>query len=327
MWFVFSMFSVLAWAGADLLTKRGTRPADSLSHLRIVVFTGIVMGICAVVEMISALFMNGLPYLPVNIILYLPVSFMYILSMALGYAGLRYIELSVSSPICNSSGAAAAVLCFFILGQTLEPVQIGAVFLICFGIFLLSLFQKQREDRLRRDRDEPADKKYVSSFLAILFPILYCVIDGLGSFMDALWLENPSFWDFGSVDTALMDETALENMQTAVANVSYQFTFLIVALGALFYILVIKKEPFIYRGERSRARDFGLSAICEAGGQFTYIRALSLNAIAAAPLISSYAMFSVLLSRLFLKEKLERKQYLAIAIVMAGIIVMGFFEE
>ena len=40
---------------------------------------------------------------------YLPVSVLYILSMTLGYVGLRYIELSISSPICNSSGALVAV--------------------------------------------------------------------------------------------------------------------------------------------------------------------------------------------------------------------------
>ncbi len=44
---------------------------------------------------------------------YLPVSLLYISSMAMGYVGLRYIELSISSPICNSSGALVAVLCLF----------------------------------------------------------------------------------------------------------------------------------------------------------------------------------------------------------------------
>ena len=46
------------------------------------------------------------------ILTYLPVSALYILSMAIGYLGLRYIELSISSPICNSSGAIVAILIF-----------------------------------------------------------------------------------------------------------------------------------------------------------------------------------------------------------------------
>lgn len=43
------------------------------------------------------------------IMTYLPVSLLYIISMAMGYIGLRYIELSISSPICNSSGALVAI--------------------------------------------------------------------------------------------------------------------------------------------------------------------------------------------------------------------------
>ena len=44
------------------------------------------------------------------------MSLLYIGSMALGYLGLRYIELSISSPICNSSGALVAVLTLVFLG-------------------------------------------------------------------------------------------------------------------------------------------------------------------------------------------------------------------
>ena len=54
---------------------------------------------------------------------------MYILSMIFGYAGLRYIELSVSSPICNSSGAITALLCFLFLGQRMTGLQLGACLL------------------------------------------------------------------------------------------------------------------------------------------------------------------------------------------------------
>ena len=40
-------------------------------------------------------------------------------------------------------------------------------------------------------------------------------------------------------------------------------------------------------------------------------------------MISSYCVFSVLLSRLFLKEKLAKKQYLIILLVMVGIALLG----
>ena len=65
-----------------------------------------------------------------DIVTYLPASFCYITSMVIGYAGLRYIELSISSPVCNSSGAVAALLCFLVLGETMTGLQLFGVVLV-----------------------------------------------------------------------------------------------------------------------------------------------------------------------------------------------------
>ena len=51
------------------------------------------------------------------------------------------------------------------------------------------------------------------------------------------------------------------------------------------------------------------------------------NAVISAPLIASYSIVSVILSRIFLKEKLNKQQYLVITIVMIGIAILGFAEE
>ena len=50
---------------------------------------------------------------------------------------------------------------------------------------------------------------------------------------------------------------------------------------------------------------------------------MSGNAIIAAPIISSVCVVSVILSRIFLKEKLTKKQYAAIAIVILGILMLS----
>ncbi|MNI87307.1 EamA-like transporter family protein [compost metagenome] len=54
---------------------------------------------------------------------------------------------------------------------------------------------------------------------------------------------------------------------------------------------------------------------------------MSSNAIIAAPLIASYSIFSVILSRIFLKEKLSRLQYIIIALVIIGIALLGIADE
>ena len=115
MWFFFMLFTILMWAGSDLFSKMGSRANDKNSHWKIVVAVGLVMGTHAIVQVAS-----GVEFSPMTILTYLPVSAMYIISMLFGYMGLRYIELSISSPICNSSGAVTSLLCFLILNQPLE---------------------------------------------------------------------------------------------------------------------------------------------------------------------------------------------------------------
>lgn len=296
MWFAFSLITIFFWGGSDLFSKKGTNPADKYSHWRLIIMVGLVMGLHAGCYILF----TGVEYSPLSIIRYFPVSFLYILAMVLGYAGLRYIELSVSSPICNSSGAVAAILCFFLLGQRMSGLQFFAVSVICGGILLLSILQKRLERRQRAELGIEVPRKYVSGLLAMLFPLLYCVIDGVGSFMDAYYLEN------------LMDE--------AEANLSYEFTFLLIAIIGFVYLTRVRKQKFSLLGEKT----FGAAALCETAGQFTYVYAMADNAIVAAPMIASYCIFSVLLSRVFLKEKLSRHQYAAILLVMVGIAILGF---
>ena len=104
------------------------------------------------------------------------------------------------------------------------------------------------------------------------------------------------------------------------ANISYELTWLIVAVVAWVYLVWIKKESFALRDQKDR----GLAAIFETLGQFFYVFAISANAVIVAPLISSYSMVSVILSRIFLKEKLTAKQYAVIAMIMVGIFILGF---
>ena len=73
-------------------------------------------------------------------------------------------------------------------------------------------------------------------------------------------------------------------------------------------------------------REKGLAALCETAGQFFYVYAIAANPIMAAPLISSYCLFSVILSRIILKEKLTARQSGAIAVAICGIVIMGVFD-
>lgn len=296
MWFLFAIVSVLAWGTADLFYKKGSDPKDKYSYLKIVIMVGAVMGIHAVYIMLT----SGVVYDPSNMITYLPVSALYILSMAVGYAGLRFLELSISSPVQNSSGAISGLLTFIFLGQSMTGLQFFAVGLITIGVILLSVFEQRFAEAEKKENKEMVDRKYKYGAIALLFPLGYALIDSLGTFADA--------WVF---------DRGMDEMQ---ANISYELTWLIVAVVAWIYLVLIKKETFALRDQKDR----GLAAIFETLGQFFYVFAISANAVIVAPLISSYSMVSVILSRIFLKEKLTAKQYAVIAMIMVGIFILGF---
>ncbi|HEX5350866.1 MAG TPA: EamA family transporter [Trichococcus sp.] len=296
MWFLFAIVSVLAWGTADLFYKKGSDPKDKYSYLKIVIMVGAVMGIHAVYIMLT----SGVVYDPGNMITYLPVSALYILSMAVGYAGLRFLELSISSPVQNSSGAISGLLTFIFLGQSMSGLQFFAVGLITIGVILLSVFEQRFAEAEKKENKEMVDRKYKYGAIALLFPLGYALIDSLGTFADA--------WVF---------DRGMDEMQ---ANISYELTWLIVAIVAWIYLVLIKKETFALRDQKDR----GLAAIFETLGQFFYVFAISANAVIVAPLISSYSMVSVILSRIFLKEKLTAKQYAVITMIMAGIFILGF---
>ena len=120
MWFWLAIIALLCWSGSDLFSKIGCRDGrDKYNPLKMVIAVGVVMGIHAAYE----IFVGGAVVTWHVMWTYLPVSLLYIGSMTLGYVGLRYIELSISSPICNSSGALVAVLCLITGSSPAARVQ------------------------------------------------------------------------------------------------------------------------------------------------------------------------------------------------------------
>ena len=285
MWFLFSILTALAWGGADLFYKRGSDSNDKYSHLKIVVIVGLVMGIHATGYMLY----KGIDFRLFDMVKYLPVSFFYISSMTVGYIGLRYLELSISSPVQNSSGAITAILLFIFFKQDIDWIHILGVIIITAGVIGIAIVEKQEENKLMRLQNTVIDKKYQLGFMAVIFPIIYALLDGAGTFADGIYLD----------ELKLMSE------------------------DAFIYLKAIKKVQFNVFKERDKA----FAAILETTGQFFYVYAMSAYAIIAAPLIASYSIFSVILSRIFLKEKLSSKHYVVITIVMIGIILLGIADE
>lgn len=299
-WFFLSIAALLCWSFSDLFSKIGCADSrDKNSAFKMVTAVGVVMGLHAIYTLIF----TDVEFTLKTMLTYLPVSLLYISSMTIGYVGLRFIELSISSPICNSSGALVSVICIIAGMASLVNAQYIAIALVALGVIGLGVVEAYEDDELRAARQSKSNYKYSKSFLAILLPVIYCLLDALGTFADSLVLEN-------------LDEDA--------ANTAYELTFLICGIICFIYVKFIKKDKFLPKKEAPKY----IGAAFETVGQFAYIYALadSEHVALSAPIISAYCAVSVLWGRIFLKEKLSWKHYACIVLTVIGIVIMGIYD-
>jgi drug/metabolite transporter (DMT)-like permease len=225
--------------------------------------------------------------------------------MVLTFFGLKYVEDSIASPVENSSGAITAVLCFLILHQKMSLLSLIAVIFVTLGVVFLGLFQA---------RGESESVKKVGKKLAIIgfiMTVLYSVFNAIGGLLDAYFLDLAV--------TPLHNVT--ENTIELVANTSYELTYLIIAVIFTIFIY-LRKEKMNWLSQKDKF----FASIFETFGQLMYVFAMSGNAIIAAPIVSSVCVVSVILARIFLKEKMTKKQYLAILSVIVGILILAVTE-
>ena len=155
------------------------------------------------------------------------------------------------------------------------------------------------------------DMGKVSAFLKrknVLFSAKRYGIDAMGAMAQGLFATAEECSDYAA----------------SAANCAYELTFLLAGIVCFIYVVLIRKQKLIARQEAPKYA----GAAFETAGQFAYIFALSDTAHVAisAPIISAYCVASVVWSRIFLKEKLSLKHYLMIALVVAGIVILGVYD-
>ena len=322
-WFIFALIATLGWGCADLFYKMGTDETDKHSHLKIAVWVGLVMGIVALILLPFSESGFNLKSLVVNAVKYTPASLAYIISMVVGYAGLRYLEVSIISPIQNASGAFSmiAMMIFFLITGTINDDLgdfsvlniIGTVIIIA-GVVALAIVEnklsrKEANEAVKSDDEKKKNRKYQFGALALLFPIIYCLFDTIGTAADGIILDEETGLGLGEIDVLIL----------------YGLTFLLAGIVCYIFMLIKTKKaynPFALKELRTK----GSAACFEEFGQIFYVFVMASKPMLAAPMIASYCIVSVILSRIFLKEKLKASQYACVIAVIVGIVILGINE-
>ncbi len=315
MW-AFLLISTLAWGIAEIFYKKGNCADEKYSHLKTTVFVGFFMGIYALI----ILFTQGidLKTFPSYFVRYLPIAICYIVSMVCSYFGVRFVEESISDPIENTSGAIVPILCAIFLKETFSRLQVIGIIVVFIGLVCVGLLDKKGNN----DRKQKFGKKL--AIWAISMPFCYLFLDSVGTFLDIYYVQTLS-------DSILLNST--ERVAEHTANCAYELTFFIVAV-VLFIFLKIKKQSLFSISKGTRDNNLLsavvsqkwkiLAAVFETIGQATYLFALSEGTGIAAVIIGAGTVIvSLILSRLILKEKLSINQYIFVAIILIGIVILS----
>ena len=294
-WLFFSIATAVLWGTAELFYKKGALPNEKYSHLKICVWVGVVMGAHAIFTLLT----QDINYNPINLLCYLPVSLFYIISMAFSYFGMRFLEESISDPIENTAGVICTLLFVIFLQEEISALTWVAIAIITVGVLGVSFLENHGETTRKKKLGK------VLAIVAFCMPFVYALLDAFGTFLDDAFF--------------LIEDVA----SSPLVDVTEETIEALFALG-LFIFMKSRKVKF---GPVPQHKDKILAAVFETAGQFTYVYALGGVDAVAAPILSSVCIVSLLLSRIFLKEKLSWKTYAFIAVVIVGILLLAVAEE
>ena len=313
-WLLLTLSCIILWGITDILLKKSLDYSDSLSQYKTFVWIGIVMAPAGVIMAIcSDTLLDSIMMVKDNLYL-IPLCVFYAMALFFGLLGAKHLDASVVSPLENIDGAMAAIILYFFFlftGRSHITDKIGLVQLvgtvaIVVGVVLLGIQEQslsKQETHLSENK-----KRHRLGALALIFPIVYNLVD--------------------AVSMVAVGITVSEETDVAIPDIDFfifeSLGFVVVAICVWFYMLIIKKykyNPFkkeeLVRCGAATGETFGTMA-------FTF--AVGISPILTAPITSSYCFVTIVLARIFLKERLTKKQYLSLAFLVVGIALLGVSE-
>lgn len=313
-WLILTLSAIILWGTTDILLKKSLQCSDSLSHFKTFVWIGLIAASsCVVVALCSDTLPDSIRVVTDNLYL-IPVTVFYVVATFFGLLGAKHLDASVVSPLENIDGAITAIilyLFFFLTGRSHVTDGIGIMDIIgtvaiTMGVILLGMQEhKLSKQEINLEEDK---KKHRLGALALLFPIAYNLADAVSMVATGITVSGEAEVEIPEIDFFFFE----------------CFGFLVISIFVWLYMLIAKKHvynPF----KKSELPRFG-AATCETLGTLTFVFAVGINPILTAPITSSYCMVTIILARIFLKERLTKKQYLSVAFVIAGIALLGISE-
>ena len=261
----------------------------------------------------SDTFIDSIKIVSENLYL-IPLCVFYAVALFFGLLGKKHLDASIVSPLENIDGAMAAIILYFyflsagfsnITGR-IGTVDIIGTVAIVFGVVLLGI-QEHKLSKQEIDLEEDK-KRHRLGALALIFPIVYNLVDAVSMVATGITVTEETEVGITDVDFFIFETIG----------------FAVVAIIMWLYMLIVKK--YKYNPFKKEELVKCCAAVGETFGTMTFIFAVSLNPILTAPITSSYCLVTILLAKIFLKERLTKKQYLSLAFLVIGIAVLSISE-
>ena len=313
-WLLLTLSAIILWGATDILLKKSLQCSDSLSHFKTFVWIGLIAALsCVVVALCSDTLLDSIRMIADNLYL-IPVTVFYVVAMFFGLLGAKHLDASVVSPLENIDGAITAIILymFFLLTDrnhvtdSIGIMDIIGTVAITMGVIFLGI-QEHKLSKQEKNLEEDK-KKHRLGALALLFPIAYNLADAVSMVATGIAVSGEAEVEIPEIDFFFFECVG----------------FLVISMFVWIYMLTVKKHvynPF----KKAELPRLG-AATCETLGTLTFVFAVGINPILTAPITSSYCFVTVILARVFLKERLTKKQYLSVAFVIAGIALLGISE-
>ncbi len=223
-----------------------------------------------------------------NIPLLIVVAILQAIAYLAFYKGLEKAQVSLVSPIGATWGLITAVLGVIFFKELLSITQLLAIGLIVTGIVLLSI-----------NIQELISLKRVNLLVGVKEGIVAMLGWGI-----SLFLLVPATKDLGWFLPAFI----------------FRFFVLLLMTG----FIVLSKKTFVPVSTKLPTLLLLLIGVFDIGGFFSYsIGVAGSNSSIVAPISSAFALVTVLLARIFLKEKLEVNKIVGISAIVGGLILIS----
>ncbi len=302
----------LAWSGWGL-TDIFLKLSDARRPFRNALRISALMGLAGLLLFsVSGGFSRaGLPELLRENIIYIAISAVSAVCILVSNIGLRFLDMSVMSPIENSSGVIPPLVLggFYLMHgdwhkvADLHPAVYAGTALILTGMVLLGY----AESRAERGADNGRTLRVGA--LAVLLPLAFCIADAVDTVVCGIVLDRDLSEDIGVGDLCI-----IYGLVNAV-------------FGAVCWAALSALERRIYHPFRGGEGWPLLGAFSECGSYAAFLFAMELEPLLVPQIISSYCILSIVLSHWLLRERLTRLQYISLPPVIAGIALLAVYGD